>query len=236
MRVQFPKQLEISSPAAIAPYSPAIDREMVLVCAARHGDDDAFQELFHQFGRRIFRVSHRLTHNREDAEEVVQESFLKAFLHLDSFQGQSRFYTWLVRIAVNEALMRLRKRRPNGVPLDEPIETGQRPIAGEIEDWRLTPEQSYAQQEVQRILAEAIGHLAPSLRIVFQLRDLEQLSIQETAQILALSIAAVKSRLVRARRRLRQTLNREYLRSDYLEAARGARRYARSSMHAWGAC
>ena len=235
MRLQFPKQAEISGPAAIAPSNLAIDRETMLLCAARHGDEDAFQELFNQFGRRIFRVTHRLTQNREDAEEVVQESFLKAFLHLDSFQGESRFYTWLVRIAVNEALMKLRKKRPNEMPLDETIETGQRPVVSEIEDWRPTPEQGYAQQEVRRILAEAIGHLAPNLRIVIQLRDVEQLSSQETAQILALSIAAVKSRLVRARRRLRQTLNRQYLRCDYLGTVRSSRRYSRSSMHALGA-
>jgi RNA polymerase sigma-70 factor (ECF subfamily) len=188
----------------------AKDDEALLVAAAKAGDMGAFQELVGRYEHKIFRLAQNITQNREDAEDVMQDAFLKSFAHLGDFQGDSRFYTWLVRIAVNEALMKLRKRRPNQLPLDEYIETEDDLIPREIQDWGPTPEQRYAQRELQQILASVIGQLEPGFRVVFQLRDVEQLSTEETAEALGLSIPAVKSRLLRARLKLRERLNRYF--------------------------
>jgi RNA polymerase sigma-70 factor (ECF subfamily) len=138
----------------------------------------------------------------------------KAYEHLSGFQGNSRFYTWLVRIAVNQALMKLRKRRPNVVSIDEEVNTGEDLIPREIEDWGPSPEDRYKQTELSGILSEVITDLDPSFRIVFQLRDIEELSTEETAEALGLSIPAVKSRLLRARLKLRQKLNKYFRRSE----------------------
>ena len=145
---------------------------------------------------------------------MLQEAFLKAYEHLGEFQGNSRFYTWLVRIAVNQALMKLRKRRPNQVSLDEEIDTGEELMPREVEDWGPSPEERYQQTELSGILSSVISDLDPSFRIVFQLRDIEELSTEETAEALGLSIPAVKSRLLRARLKLRQKLNRYFRRSE----------------------
>ncbi len=189
------------------------DDEGTLVSAAKAGDVTAFEELVNRYERKVFRLAQNITQNREDAEDVMQDAFLKSFEHLSEFQGDSRFYTWLVRIAVNEALMKLRKRRPNQVSLDEPVESEDDLMPREIEDWGPTPEQRYAQTELHGILSEVIGQLDPTFRIVFVLRDIEELSTAETAQVLGLSVPAVKSRLLRARLKLRQKLNKYFQRS-----------------------
>src|SRR5437016_2606556 len=155
--------------------------------------------------------SHKnITGNHEDAEDAMQDAFLKAYAHLQDFHGDSRFYTWLVRIAANEALMRLRKRRPNQFSLDEPIEGDTDLFPRELEDWGPTPEQRYAQTEMQNIVGDVIDRLDPEYRIVFLLRDFEELSTQETAEMLGISVPAVKSRLLRARLKLREKLNRHF--------------------------
>lgn len=184
--------------------------EGALVAAAKAGNAKAFEELVNRYEHKIFRLAQNITQNREDAEDVMQEAFLKSFSNLDRFQGDSRFYTWLVRIAVNEALMKLRKRRPNQVSLDEPVETEEDSIPREIEDWGPSPEQRYAQTQLQEILSGAIAELDPTFRIVFLLRDVEELSTEETAELLGLSVPAVKSRLLRARLRLRQRLSKSF--------------------------
>ena len=186
------------------------DNEAQLVEAARAGDTGAFTELVNRYDRRIFRLAMNITQNKEDAEDVMQEAFLKSYSHLKDFQGDSRFYTWLVRITVNEGLMKLRKRRPGQVSLDEKIETEDDLMIRELEDWGPSPEQHYEQSELQRILQEVISDIDPNFGIVFALRDIEDLSTEETAQILGLSIPAVKSRLLRARLKLRQKLNRYF--------------------------
>jgi len=135
---------------------------------------------------------------------------MKAYSHLGGFQEDSRFYTWLVRIAANEALMRLRKRRPNQFSLDEPIEADDDVIPQEIEDWGPSPEQRYAQTEMREILSGVIDQLQPDFRVTFVLRDVEGLSTEETAEALGISEAAVKSRLLRARLKLRQKLDRVF--------------------------
>jgi len=186
--------------------------EPVLVAAAKAGDISAFNTLVNRYERKIFRLTQNITQNREDAEDAMQEAFLKAFEHLGDFEGNSRFYTWLVRIAVNQALMKLRRRRPNVVSLDEEIDTGEDMMPREIEDWGPSPAERYEQTEMGEILSKVIGDLDPSFRIVFQLRDIEQLSTEETAEALGLSVPAVKSRLLRARLKLRQRLNQYFRR------------------------
>jgi RNA polymerase sigma-70 factor, ECF subfamily len=188
--------------------------EPVLVAAAKAGDISAFETLVSRYERKIFRLAQNITQNREDAEDVMQEAFLKAYEHLSGFQGNSRFYTWLVRIAVNQALMKLRKRRPNQVSIDEDVKTGDDLIPREIEDWGPSPEDRYKQSEMAGILNSTIADLDPSFRIVFQLRDIEELSTEETAEALGLSVPAVKSRLLRARLKLRQKLDRYFRRSE----------------------
>jgi RNA polymerase sigma-70 factor (ECF subfamily) len=196
--------------AAVAPN----DDEAVLVEAARGGDTAAFSTLVTRYERRVYRLVMNITQNREDAEDSMQEAFLKSYAHLHEFQGDSRFYTWLVRIAVNEALMRLRKRRPNQVSLDEPAEGEDDFMPRDIEDWDPSPEQRYAQSEMSQILHGVIEELHPAFRTVFLLRDVEELSTEETARLLGLSVPAVKSRLLRARLKLRQKLNRYFRKVD----------------------
>ncbi len=190
-----------------------LENEATLVAEAKEGNAEAFTVLMNQYERNIFRLALNITSNKEDAEDVLQESFLKAYTHLGRFQGNSRFYTWVVRIAVNESLMKLRKRRSDRqVSLDEKLETeddnGLPPR--EIVDWGDNPEQRYAKTEWQEILAEATQSLEPAFRTVFTLRDVEQLSTEETAEALGLSVPAVKSRLLRARLKLRQRLNKYF--------------------------
>ncbi|MGA2903021.1 MAG: sigma-70 family RNA polymerase sigma factor [Candidatus Korobacteraceae bacterium] len=189
---------------------PAGD-ELALVHAAKAGDISAFEQLVHRYDRNVFRIAQHITQNREDAEDVVQDAFLKAYQNLANFQEQSKFYTWLVRIAVNEALMRLRRRRPERmVSLDEDIKTEEDSMPREVADWSPNPEQLYTQGELKEILGKTIQGLPPSFRTVFVLRDVEGLSTEETADALDLSIPAVKSRLLRARLQLRERLSKYF--------------------------
>jgi RNA polymerase sigma-70 factor, ECF subfamily len=183
------------------------------VARAKQGDDGAFSDLVSKYERRVFRMAKQITQSDEDAEDVLQESFLKAYTHLDSFQGQSKFYTWLTRIAVNEALMKLRKRKSDRtVSLDEPTDTGEDTVVREIAVWEDDPEQRYSREELRSLLDKAIEQLKPAFRTVFVLRDIEELSTEETAEALGLSIPAVKSRLLRARLQLREKLTRLFKR------------------------
>jgi RNA polymerase sigma-70 factor, ECF subfamily len=192
---------------------PAGFDESALVAQAKAGDQNAFAELVNRYERKIYRLAKNITRNDEDAEDVLQDAFLKAYTHLDNFKGDSKFYTWLVRIAVNEALMRLRKRKTDrSVPLDEPVELGQETVQREIAVWEDNPEQQYSQEEWRRILDEAVDSLKPDFRTVFVLRDIEELSTEETAETLGISVPAVKSRLLRARLALRETLTRQFKR------------------------
>jgi RNA polymerase sigma-70 factor (ECF subfamily) len=185
--------------------------ELALVRAAKAGDISAFEQLVRRYDRNVFRIAQHITHNREDAEDVVQDAFLKAYENLDKFQEQSKFYTWLVRIAVNEALMRLRRRRPERtVSLDEDVRTEEDTVPREVADWAPNPEQLYSQAEIRDILQRTIQGLPPGFRTVFVLRDVEGLSTEETAEALDLSIPAVKSRLLRARLQLRDRLNKYF--------------------------
>src|SRR5215475_1584210 len=190
-----------------------VSDELSLVQAAKAGDLEAFSELVNRYDRNVFRIAQHITHNEEDAQDVVQDAFLKAYQNLGQFQGNSRFYTWLVRIAVNQALMKLRKRKTDKtVSMDETIDTGEDTVAREIAAWDENPEERYSREELNEILESAVDSLAPPYRTVFVLRDIEELSTEETAEALNLSIPAVKSRLLRARLQLRDKLTRYFKR------------------------
>jgi RNA polymerase sigma-70 factor, ECF subfamily len=200
---------------SLTPTTPAPTGfdESALVARAKTGDAQAFTDLVNQYERKIYRLAKHITQNDEDAEDVLQETFLKAYEHLDNFQGNSKFYTWIVRIAVNESLMKLRKRKGDRtVPLDEPVDTGEEMVTREIAVWDDNPEQRYSREEVQDILDKAVEGLKPDFRTVFILRDIEELSTEETAEALGISIPAVKSRLLRARLALREKLTRQFKR------------------------
>lgn len=187
--------------------------ELTLVAQSREGDTRAFGELVRRYENKIFRLAQHITQNREDAEDVLQETFLKAYEHLDQFQGNSKFYTWIVRIAVNQALMKLRRRKTDkSVSLDETIDTGEDTIVREIAAWDENPEQKFSREELGGVLDTAIQSLEPLYRSVFVLRDMEELSTEETAEALNLSVPAVKSRLLRARLQLREKLTRYFKR------------------------
>jgi RNA polymerase sigma-70 factor (ECF subfamily) len=192
-----------------------VSDELALVQSAKAGDVSAFEELVKRYDRNVFRIAQHITQNREDAEDVVQDAFLKAYSNLAQFQGQSKFYTWLVRIAVNEALMKLRRRRPERmVSLDEEVKTEDDSLPREVADWSPNPEQQYTQAELRDILTKTIQGLPATFRTVFVLRDVEGLSTEETAEALELSVPAEKSRLLRARLQLRERLNRYFQRHE----------------------
>lgn len=196
-----------------ATTEPGIFDESELVAKAREGDSAAYNQLVNKYSPKIYRLAKHITQHEEDAEDVLQETFLKAFEHLGDFQGQSKFYTWIVRIAVNESLMKLRKRKSDRtVPLDEPLDTGEDTVVREIAVWDEDPEQKYSREELAQILDEAVQSLRPVFRTVFVLRDIEELSTEETAEALGISIPAVKSRLLRARLQLREKLTRFFKR------------------------
>lgn len=185
--------------------------DIALVERAKAGDSAAFETLMRQYERQIFRTALHITQNREDAEDITQDVFFKAFQKLDQFQGNSKFSTWLVRIAVNESLMRLRKRKTSKtVSMDQDVETDEGSIPRDFAEWRPNPEQNYSQSELAEILRKTIAGLPPGFRTVFTLRDIENLSTEETAEALNLSVPAVKSRLLRARLQLRERLSRYF--------------------------
>jgi RNA polymerase sigma-70 factor (ECF subfamily) len=191
---------------------PGID-EAVLVAQAREGDTRAFGDLVRRYEGKIFRLANHITQNREDAEDVLQETFMKAYEHLEQFKGDSKFYTWIVRIAVNQALMKLRRRKTDkSVSLDEEIDTGEDTVVREIAAWGENPEEQFTREELGEILDGAVQSLEPPYRSVFVLRDVEDLSTEETAEALGLSVPAVKSRLLRARLQLREKLTRLFKR------------------------
>ena len=191
---------------------PILD-ETTLVAQSREGDAEAYGQLVRRYQGKIFRLAQHITQNREDAEDVLQETFLKAYEHLDQFQGNSKFYTWIVRIAVNQALMKLRRRKNDkSVSLDDAIDTGEDTIVREIAAWDENPEERLSREEIGGILDSAVESLDAPYRSVFVLRDIEELSTEETAEALGLSVPAVKSRLLRARLQLREKLTRQFKR------------------------
>ena len=183
-------------------------QEYEFLTAAKHGDSAAFETLCKRSANTVFRLVRRMIRNNEDAEDVVQESLQQAFVHIKSFNGDSRFSTWLSRIAINATLMKLRKKhRLWDVSLDEPAENEESSFRIEVEDQGLNPEQLYGQQEQQRILSEAMNGLTPGMRKAIELREIDERSTAETAQIMGISVSAVKARVFHGRRKLRERLN-----------------------------
>jgi RNA polymerase sigma-70 factor (ECF subfamily) len=189
--------------------------DLTLVHASKAGDVAAFEELVKRYDRKLFRIAQHLMHNREDAQDVVQEAFFKAFQHLDQFREDAQFSTWLTRIAMNQALMMLRKRRPaRDISNDHSFQQETDHLPMEIADWAPNPEEIYRTSELRKILRNVLQALGPGLRVVFILRDIEGLSLQQTAEALGLSVTAVKARSLRARLQLRERL------SEYFNKAR----------------
>ena len=175
--------------------------------ALRSGDRTEFARLVEAYSGVIYRLGIKMLDDPQDAEDILQETFIKAFRHIKNFDGRSSLSTWLYRIATNEALMLIRKRKNLPVSLDEPSETEtqiEEPV--QIVDWCCMPEEELMSAEARDYMTRAVEQLPPTLRAVFVLRDLEGLSTEETSSVLKLSEAAVKTRLSRARMRLREQL------------------------------
>jgi RNA polymerase sigma-70 factor, ECF subfamily len=187
------------------------DPDAGLVAATKSGDSHAFEKLVSRYERRVFAVAQRITKNREDAEDVVQETFYKAFLHLDGFQEKSLLSTWLTRIAINQALMVLRRRRGALEVSPESCEDGVNSISEVFVDQSPNPEESCRRREHSELLSKAINRLNPAMRRTILLRDIREHTVEETAQILEMSISAVKSRVSRGRRELSGAVNRALL-------------------------
>ena len=181
--------------------------ERTLVVAAKNGDEQAFETLFKRYQRKTFAVVLRYARVVEDAEDIVQQSFYKAFVHLSQFQGESSFSTWLTRIAINEALMFIRHiRMTREVSIDSMGNAeGGSPIL-EKPDSNPNPESRYSQREEVRILSKAVRNLRPKLRTTIVLRELRELSTSETARRMGLSVTTVKARIFRGKRQLRHEL------------------------------
>ena len=187
------------------------DSDLDLVHASKAGDVNAFEELVKRYDFRLLRLTRHFLHNQEDAEDAVQETFLKAFENLARFQERSKFSTWLIRIAMNQSLMKLRRREVHSaISIDNDLQLNDDTLPREIVDWTPNPEELYRTSELREILRKALQMLKPSLRMVFVLRSLEELSAKETAEILDLTASAVKARLWRARLQLRERLNKYF--------------------------
>lgn len=185
---------------------------------AREGDFDAFEELVNITEGKIYNHLLRVVGNPEDAKELLQETYLSAYKNFKSFKGDSAFSTWVYRIATNHALMRLRKKSPETVGLDDiPVPTHEELKKRTITDWAIDPKEAILRKETRHMLNVAIQALPPTYRAVVVLRDVNDMSTAETARILDISEGAVKTRLHRARLHLREAL------SPYFEPEAGTR-------------
>ena len=188
----------------------AASNDLDLVHASKRGDAAAFEQLVKRYARRLLRISQTITRNREDSEDAVQEALLKAFQNLAGFREDSHFSTWLIRITVNQSLVRLRKRTHKEVSLDEDFRADGDIVQFDVPDRAPNPEQLCWASELRDILGRTVEELRPIQQTVFVLRDVEGLSIEQTAQVLNLSRAAVKARLWRVRLHLRECLSRYF--------------------------
>jgi RNA polymerase sigma-70 factor, ECF subfamily len=186
--------------------SAHLTAEIDLVHSAKRGDINAFEELVRRYTKRIFCIAHHITRCHEDAEEVTQETFLKAFVHLEDFEEKAKFSTWLTRIAFNAALTSVRARRLKVVQETPEEQTGQ--LLEEVADTRADPEELYDQSQLRTLLRQSLEKLPQLYSTVFVLRDIQGLSTAETAAVLGVSIPTVKTRLLRARLQLRESLSR----------------------------
>ena len=196
-------------PGRISVKSPHPDemREQDLLRRVQAGERERFYELVQPYERRIYAAAFSILGNEADAEDAVQEAVLKAFSHIQEFRREARFSTWLTQITVNEALMRRRKQHPE---IMESLGEDQDPEGNytprDFADWREFPSETLERKEIRELLAKALASLKQAYREVFFLRDVQKLSIEETAQALGISRASVKTRLLRARLMLRDLL------------------------------
>jgi RNA polymerase sigma-70 factor (ECF subfamily) len=183
--------------------------DMTLVAAAQQGNREAFEILVARHEQKIYFYALRMTRNRQDAEDVAQQSFQKAFTHLGKFEGKSTFSTWLTSVATNEALMLLRKNRGSReLPIEDASGNEESAFVREIPDSSPDPEDNYSQHERKRILSAAMNQLTPGVRKAIELRELRELSTEETARVMGLTVQAVKGRVFHGRKKLRETLKR----------------------------
>jgi RNA polymerase sigma-70 factor (ECF subfamily) len=183
------------------------EEDALLVAAAKDRDTRAFEQLVERHERKIFSTAQHITRNREDAEDVVQQSFQKAFIHLKKFEGKSLFHTWLTRIAINEALMLLRRKRGlHEVPIERSTMKTESALPLDFLDSAPNPEDTYLDREQEQVLSAALNKLKPGIRKAIQLRELGELSTGETALVMGLSVSAVKGRVFHGRKKLRETL------------------------------
>ncbi len=187
------------------------DADAAIVARVQAGDTEAYAELVKRHEKRVYRTLMGITGIREDAEDATQNAFLKAYLHLADFHGAARFSTWLLRIAINEGLERLRRRKQT-VSLDDDREEDEWYRPREFRDWRDNPEQTYTKSEMRELVEKEVMRLPVKYRVVVMLRDLEEQSTEETAQALGLEISTVKTRLLRGRLMLREALAPHFLR------------------------
>jgi len=182
-------------------------REQKLIAEVQHGHPELFYELVRPYERRVYAAALAILRNETDAEDVVQEAMLKALANIRQFRAEARFSTWLIQITVNEALMRRRRERTRMTEaIDDNRDDKGEYTPREFADWREIPSEALERKEVRQKLAEALASLDRKYREVFVLRDMEQLNIQETAEALGISVASVKTRLLRARLMLRDLL------------------------------
>ena len=181
--------------------------DMTLVAAAKNGNRKAFEILVKRHEKKMFFVARRITRSREDAEDVVQQTFQKAFIHLRKFEGRSAFSTWLTRIAITEGLICLRRRRGFREVLIEDLNTNEEGTAAlDVPDSSPDPEAIYSQREWVEMLYSAVNELPTGMRRAIQLHELEERSTEETAQIMGISVGALKGRTFHGRRKLRERL------------------------------
>lgn len=195
-------------PAPAKPRGRTQEQENTLIQRVCDGEKNLFFELISPYQKSVYVAAHSVLQNEADAEEVAQEAFLKAFSHLASFRQESKFSTWLIQIAVNEARMKRRKDRKSLYEsVDEQAATEEGDyIPRDFADWREIPSEALQQKELKRALERALNGLDRKYREVFVMRDIEELSIAETSQALGISEASVKTRLLRARLQMRDAL------------------------------
>jgi len=199
------------TPALVSPaHRPLSDEDdKTLVAAAKNGCDEAFEILVHRHRLRILRSALRLTRNEADAEDVAQQCFQKAFVHLSQFQGNSAFSTWLTRIVINEAVMLLRKRSSAvEVPIEHTGAEDEATLSFDFPYSGPSPEDSYFRQEQKQILSAALNELTPGARKAIELAELEELTTKEAAREVGVSVGAMKARVFQGRKKLQQVLER----------------------------
>jgi RNA polymerase sigma-70 factor, ECF subfamily len=184
------------------------DEDAQLVAASKAGDGTAFEQLVSRYDRKLFRIAYNIVHNVDDANDMVQESFIKVFRNLGQFQSQSKFSTWLYRIVVNQCLMEVRRQRRKPALVDLSVDSieAENQLPLDFSDWKPNPEEQYTESELRNLLTRLLQELRPALRVVFIMHDIEGLPLQEVANALELTLAAAKTRSLRARLCLRERL------------------------------